>query len=280
MTSLISAGDCENDSVAKKPANKSASADVNNFIIQPCGSWEGEAFTKDSSLGNRSNRSLSSRRRTSSNASHRLVENNNGTDSLLVTCGSDLSALHDCENGIDATSSFSSVGLGGGGEKRGSVMSSMDIEIATEESPRATTSPVSRSYRFRGRHIIYLTILSILAFFVYEALASGYSTESLLEWVKKHPKAGVLVMVVGLTFGPLMLVPVAGPLGMGCGYVYTAAYGWSYGFPLAAAVMFSGTVTGASSCFFTGRYLMRDQVRKWIQGNHLLEAVDIGMFLS
>ena len=160
-------------------------------------------------------------------------------------------------------------------------LSSVESEITPTESELDTTT--SSTHR-QGKRVLILTAFAVLAFLGYERLvvapedrliAPG-ATERLLKWVEAHPRAGIFVMVLCLTMGPLTLVPVTGPLGMGLGYVYTAVYGWSIGYPLATAVLYCGTVTGAFSCFFAGRYVMQARVKTWIQGNHILEALDIG----
>jgi uncharacterized membrane protein YdjX (TVP38/TMEM64 family) len=74
----------------------------------------------------------------------------------------------------------------------------------------------------------------------------------------------------------VLLIPIGTPLTLGCGYIYKAAYGWTWGLMVATAVSMTGSALGAIACFLLGRYLMRDQVRLWIRKYPLFDAIDIG----
>lgn len=97
-----------------------------------------------------------------------------------------------------------------------------------------------------------------------------------LKWVQGHPAKGVLLLVFLLALAVILMIPLGTPLTLGCGYIYKGAYGWRLGMVIATIVSMGGSALGAVVCFLLGRYLMRDQVRKWIRKYPLFDAIDIG----
>ena len=97
-----------------------------------------------------------------------------------------------------------------------------------------------------------------------------------LDWVQLHPVQGLLAILVLMAICVIFMVPIGTPLTLGCGYIYTGAYGWKFGLVVATIVSMGGSALGAVSCFLLGRYLMRDQVRNWVRHYPLFDAIDEG----
>ena len=104
--------------------------------------------------------------------------------------------------------------------------------------------------------------------------------DTFLRWVQENPIQGILAFLVVIATAVVLMIPIGTPLTLGCGYIYTAAYGWTWGLALATVVSMGGSALGAVGCFLLGRYLMRDQVRLWIRKYPLFDAIDVGKLFS
>lgn len=100
--------------------------------------------------------------------------------------------------------------------------------------------------------------------------------DTFLRWVQGNPAHGIVAFLVVIASAVVVMIPIGTPLTLGCGYIYTAAYGWTWGLTLATVVSMGGSALGAVACFLLGRYLMRDQVRLWIRKYPLFDAIDVG----
>ena len=101
-------------------------------------------------------------------------------------------------------------------------------------------------------------------------------SEAFLLWVQEHPVTGIAAIIIVIATAVVFMVPLGTPLTVGCGYIYKGAFGWKLGLALATIVSMGGSALGAVTCFLLGRYLMRDQVRKWIRKYPLFDAIDVG----
>jgi uncharacterized membrane protein YdjX (TVP38/TMEM64 family) len=104
--------------------------------------------------------------------------------------------------------------------------------------------------------------------------------DTFLHWVQANPVKGILAFLFVIAVAVILMVPIGTPLTLGCGYIYKAAYGWTWGLTLATAVSMGGSALGAVCCFLLGRYLMRDQVRQWVRKYPLFDAIDVGKSVS
>jgi membrane protein YqaA with SNARE-associated domain len=102
------------------------------------------------------------------------------------------------------------------------------------------------------------------------------SSEKFLLWVQEHPVKGIVAILLVIAAAVVFMIPVGTPLTVGCGYIYKGAYGWKLGLTVATMVAMGGSALGAVTCFLLGRYLMREQVRKWIKKYPLFDAIDVG----
>jgi hypothetical protein len=102
------------------------------------------------------------------------------------------------------------------------------------------------------------------------------SSEKFLLWVQFNPIKGLIAILLVIAAAVVFMIPVGTPLTVGCGYIYKGAYGWKLGLTVATMVAMGGSALGAVTCFLLGRYLMRDQVRKWIHKYPLFGAIDVG----
>ena len=102
--------------------------------------------------------------------------------------------------------------------------------------------------------------------------------DTFLRWVQANPTKGIFAFLIVIASAVVVMIPIGTPLTLGCGYIYKAAYGWTWGLALATAVSMGGSALGAVACFLLGRYLMRDQVRLWIRKYPLFDAIDVGKF--
>ena len=102
--------------------------------------------------------------------------------------------------------------------------------------------------------------------------------DTFLRWVQLNPAQGIFAFLIVIATAVVLMIPIGTPLTLGCGYIYKAAYGWTWGLTLATVVSMGGSAIGAVACFLLGRYLMRDQVRLWIRKYPLFDAIDVGKF--
>lgn len=109
-----------------------------------------------------------------------------------------------------------------------------------------------------------------------DRLLSAETAEEVLLWVQLHPLRGIVAIVWMMAACVVFMIPIGTPLTVGAGYIYKGAYGWRLGLTVATVVAMGGSALGAVICFLLGRYLMRDQVRKWIRKYPLFDAIDIG----
>lgn len=100
--------------------------------------------------------------------------------------------------------------------------------------------------------------------------------ERFLQWVQDHPLKGIVAFFLVIAAAVVLMIPIGTPLTVGCGYIYKGAYGWKLGLTLATLVALGGSALGAVICFLLGRYLMREQVRKWVRKYPLFDAIDMG----
>lgn len=104
--------------------------------------------------------------------------------------------------------------------------------------------------------------------------------ERFLQWVQDHPLKGIVAFFLVIATAVVLMIPIGTPLTVGCGYIYKGAYGWKLGLTLATLVSLGGSALGAVICFLLGRYLMREQVRKWVRKYPLFDAIDMGTLKS
>lgn len=162
----------------------------------------------------------------------------------------------------------------------------------TEENINKTVSasPLVSSHRIRqklqklnGKQVVSSTIFTLLFLLVWDSLVSAPenrlikpdSSQTFLKWVESHPASGLIWIVILMSVAVVFMVPIGTPLTLGCGYVYKGAYGWVWGVTIATIVSMLGSAVGAVACFLLGRYIMREQVRKWIRKYPLFDAIDI-----
>lgn len=97
-----------------------------------------------------------------------------------------------------------------------------------------------------------------------------------LLWVKEHPGTGAAAFIFVYGMCVVFLLPGT-PLTLGGGYIYKLAYGWVGGIFMATFTSMAGSLFGSVSCFILGRYIMRNQVRKWGRKYPLFDAIDIAV---
>jgi len=95
-------------------------------------------------------------------------------------------------------------------------------------------------------------------------------------WVQAHPMSSIVAILLVIASAVVFMIPLGTPLTVGCGYIYKGAYGWKLGLTIATTVAMGGSALGAVICFLLGRYLMRDQVRKWIKNYPPFGVIDVG----
>lgn len=137
-----------------------------------------------------------------------------------------------------------------------------------------------------GKKIVSTVMFSVLGLVIWDAVFTDPADRWLkpdfadvfLRWVQGNPLKGILAFLVVIATAVVLMIPIGTPLTLGCGYIYKAAYGWTWGLALATAVSMGGSALGAIGCFLLGRYLMRDQVRLWIRKYPLFDAIDVGKY--
>jgi hypothetical protein len=135
-----------------------------------------------------------------------------------------------------------------------------------------------------GKTVVKSIMFSFIAFIIWDALwkdpqdrwLKPESSAVVLLWVQAHPLQGLVLILLVIAAAVVIMIPIGTPLTLGCGYIYKGAYGWKIGLTIATIVAMGGSALGAVTCFLLGRYLMREQVRKWIKKYPLFHAIDIG----
>jgi membrane protein YqaA with SNARE-associated domain len=136
-----------------------------------------------------------------------------------------------------------------------------------------------------GKLLVSLVMSGLVALVIVDTLfvspehrwVKPESSTDLLRWVQAHPYQGLGALIVVIAIAVVLMIPVGTPLTLGCGYIYKGTYGWGIGVTVATIVSMAGSAVGAIICFLLGRYLMRDQVRKWVRKYPLFDAIDAGM---
>lgn len=137
-----------------------------------------------------------------------------------------------------------------------------------------------------GKKIISTVLTSLFVIILWDAVMRDPEdrflrpafAERFLQWVQDHPLKGIVAFFLVIATAVVLMIPIGTPLTVGCGYIYKGAYGWKLGLMLATLVALGGSALGAVICFLLGRYLMREQVRKWVRKYPLFDAIDMGTY--
>ena len=142
----------------------------------------------------------------------------------------------------------------------------------------------SRIPKLDGKTLVLIFIAMVFAMIIWDAvfvppqdrfLRPDFS-DKFLEWVQSHPGWGLGAIGLVIAGAVVSMVPIGTPLTLGCGYIYRGVYGWKLGLFVATLVSMAGSALGAVICFLLGRYLMRDQVKKWVRKYPVFDAIDVG----
>ena len=153
-------------------------------------------------------------------------------------------------------------------------------------SKRLTKDQQPWRLKISGKKVVSLLMLSVVAVVVCDTLFAAPDkrliqpdfSDVFLQWVQAHPTKGLAAIMIVIAGAVVFMVPIGTALALGCGYIYTGAYGWKLGLAIATAVSMGGSSLGAVTCFLVGRHLMRDPVRTWIKMYPLFVAIDIGTY--
>jgi hypothetical protein len=165
-----------------------------------------------------------------------------------------------------------------------------NLEVSDDELDKSMSSPHRKksanswSFEVNGKKIVSVIVFSFIALVAWDAMFRDPANRwirpdfsaSFLVWVQGHPFQGLFAFLVVIATGVILMIPIGTPLTLGCGYIYKGAYGWKLGVAVATIISMAGSALGAVTCFLLGRYMMRDQVRKWIRKYPLFDAIDAG----
>uniref|UniRef100_A0A7S3P7C2 VTT domain-containing protein n=1 Tax=Amphora coffeiformis TaxID=265554 RepID=A0A7S3P7C2_9STRA len=134
-----------------------------------------------------------------------------------------------------------------------------------------------------GKKVVSGIMFAVIGLIIWDAVFTDPANrvlkpdfaDTFLRWVQSNPTQGIFAFLVVIATAVVFMIPIGTPLTLGCGYIYKAAYGWTWGLTLATIVSMAGSALGAVACFLLGRYLMREQVRLWIRKYPLFDAIDI-----
>jgi uncharacterized membrane protein YdjX (TVP38/TMEM64 family) len=143
--------------------------------------------------------------------------------------------------------------------------------------------PLQLLQKLDGKKVVSSLMFTLLFLLVCDSMFSAPEnrilrpdfSQTFLKWVQKHPAQGLVWILVFMASAVVFMIPIGTPITVGCGYIYKGAYGWRAGVAIATLVSMAGSALGAVICFLLGRYLMRDQVRKWIRKYPLFDAIDV-----
>ena len=159
------------------------------------------------------------------------------------------------------------------------ITSSMNTAVSAESSNHSSSRILSCI-----KPIIITIALLLALFLIYDTIHSPpdkrllgtHAIHDFLLWVKEHPGTGAAAFIFVYGLCVIFLLPGT-PLTLGGGYIYKLAYGWIGGVFMATFTSMAGSLFGSCSCFVLGRYIMRNQVRKWGRKYPLFDAIDIAV---
>jgi len=139
------------------------------------------------------------------------------------------------------------------------------------------------SIKISGKKVVSYIMFGLVGIIIWESLFTAPENklikpeeiDDLFRWVQIHPGRGGVAILLVIAAAVVVMVPVGTPLTLGCGFIFKRAYGWRLGFTIATLVSMGGSALGAVTCFLLGRYLMRDEVRKWIKKYPIFVAIDV-----
>lgn len=151
-------------------------------------------------------------------------------------------------------------------------------EYAEEEA--IMVEEVSRKKSTRQiRVVMFLLLVLIIIFVIIDSTSNKYVLKGLSktnEWVESNPIEGAFVLTMVFCVATLAFVPGA-LLTIGCGFVYTMAFGLGIGTLVGSVVVFVGASLGSELSFIIGRYILRDCAGKFFERYPLLKAMDSAM---
>lgn len=142
-----------------------------------------------------------------------------------------------------------------------------------QQSPRC---PSTRECPLKGKQVVGIIFCVAGCALLWTTFSRPDASTEFLKWVQANPYLGIGAFLIVFAVCVVFMIPVGTPLTLGCGYIYKGVYGWVLGVGVATAVSMAGSALGAVTCFLLGRYMMRDQVRKWVRKYPLFDAIDIG----
>ena len=159
------------------------------------------------------------------------------------------------------------------------ITSSMNTAVSAESSNHSSSRILSCI-----KPIIITIALFLALFLIYDTIHSPpdkrllgtHAIHDFLLWVKEHPGTGAAAFIFVYGLCVIFLLPGT-PLTLGGGYIYKLAYGWVGGVFMATFTSMAGSLFGSCSCFVLGRYIMRNQVRKWGRKYPLFDAIDVAV---
>jgi uncharacterized membrane protein YdjX (TVP38/TMEM64 family) len=139
-------------------------------------------------------------------------------------------------------------------------------------------------FKVSGKKVVSSIMFILIAIVIWDAMFASPENrllkpdfaDTFLLWVQANPSKGAFGLLLLIAVAVIFMIPIGTPLTLGCGYIYKSAYGWRLGLTIATIVSMGGSALGAVTCFLLGRYLMRDQVRRWIRKYPLFVAIDVG----
>ena len=165
------------------------------------------------------------------------------------------------------------------------------LEATTEKPTNVVVRNLQESWRkysknCSGKKVVSSIMFGVIGLIIWDAVFTDPDdrllkpdfADNFLRWEQANPVKGILAFLLVIAVAVVLMIPIGTPLTLGCGYIYKAAYGWTWGLALATLVSMGGSALGAVCCFLLGRYLMRDQVRQWIRKYPLFDAIDVGMY--
>lgn len=135
------------------------------------------------------------------------------------------------------------------------------------------------------RIIAFAALSSLVLFLIHETTKHStppnrripgveHAVQNFLLWAKDNPGTGAAAFV--FIYGACVVFLLPGtPLVLGVGCAYKLAYGWAGGVAVAAFASIAGSLLGSVMCFFLGRYIVRDRVRRWGKRKYpLFDGID------
>jgi uncharacterized membrane protein YdjX (TVP38/TMEM64 family) len=118
-----------------------------------------------------------------------------------------------------------------------------------------------------------IVLVALVLAVIYQEEVSE-ATQNFLEWIRKHPVSGPLVLVLFFIVAVVLCVP-GSLMAVGAGWAFQHAYQKTWlAMLIGSSSVWLGAWVGSNIAMLLGRFVLRDTVSKMLNENELMSAID------